>query len=235
MSSSREPRWWQRYATELLVLALGLVVVVGLWVRNRPDDRPSSSPAATTTTEPTSTTTPAGEDPADAEAPEPVADGAGARSLAEAVLRDGDLPSGWSPVVIREGAIAPLCEGRDPFAAVPPEGSARAAFSRGSSGEAISGTVARFADRDAAASLLARIREDARACGGGGATYALAALAGVGDEGLKVTISVSVGGGTLRTLVTVARAGEHVAVITATGQPDEALAVRALRAELGRL
>jgi hypothetical protein len=239
MPPSHDQPWWQRYTTELIIVAVGLVVVVGLWVRNRPDDRPSSpDPAVTTTVAPEVTAPPEGE-PED-EPAEPVAEGDEDSSLAKAVLRASDLPSGWKAVKVGGTGVAALCEGRDPFARSKPQGSARAAFTTGTSGNAISGTVARFGDDDGAAALLDRIRDDAAACTSAAATYSVSSLRGVGDEALEVTVTVPLGEGqgTLRSLVLVAREGDHVAVISASragGAPDEALALRALKTELGRL
>jgi hypothetical protein len=233
MPTPSEQLWWQRYTTELIVVAVGLVLVVGLWVRNRPDDGPSSAdPAVTTTVAPTDVTAP--EDEPSDERVEPVADGEGSSSLSKAVLRAGDLPEGWAPIKVG-GGVAPLCEGRDPFARVPAAGTARAAFSSGTSGNAITGTVAQYRSAAQAKSLLDAMRDDAAACSRGGTAYRVSALGGVGDEAVELSVSIPVGGSTLRVLVTVAREGDHVAVVSATGDPDEALVLRVLKAELGRL
>ncbi len=232
MPTPSEQPWWQRYTTELIVVAVGLVLVVGLWVRNRPDDSPAGPEVTTTTVAPSDVTAP--EDEADDEPVKPVADGEGSSSLSKAVLRAGDLPKGWTPIEV-DGAVAPLCEGRDPFARMPAAGTARAAFSSGTSGDAITGTVAQYRSAAQAESLLDGMRDDAAACSRGGTAYTVSALGGVGDEALKLSVSVPVGPSTLRVLVTVARDGDHVAVVSATGEPDEALVLRALKAELGRL
>jgi hypothetical protein len=233
MPTPSEQPWWQRYTTELIVVAVGLLVVVGLWVRNRPDDGPTAAdPAVTTTVAPTDVTEP--EDEPSDEPVEPVADGEGSSALSKAVLRAGDLPKGWAPIKV-DGAVAQLCEGRDPFARVPAAGTARAAFSSGTSGNAMTGTVAQYRSTAQAESLLDGIRDDASACSRGGTDYTVSALGGVGDEAVKLSVSVPVGGTTLRVLVTVAREGDHVAVVSATGDPDEALVLRVLKAELGRL
>ncbi len=233
MPTPSEQPWWQRYTTELIVVAVGLVIVVGLWVRNRPDDGPTSvDPAVTTTVDSSVTTTP-DDEPSD-EPVAPVADGEGTSSLSKAVLRAGDLPEGWAPIKV-DGAVAPLCKGRDPFARVPAAGTARAAFSSGTSGNAITGTVAQYRSTAQAESLLDGMRDDAAACSRGGTAYTVSALGGVGDEAVKLSVSVPVGTGTLRVLVTVAREGDRVAVVSATGAPDEALVLRVLKAELGRL
>jgi hypothetical protein len=233
MPTPSEQPWWQRYTTELIVVAVGLLVVVGLWVRNRPDDSPAVDPQVTTTTVDASDVTAPEDEPGD-ELVEPVADGEGSASLSKAVLRSGDLPKGWAAIKV-DGDLAPLCEGRNPFARVPAAGTARAAFSKGTSGDAITGTVAHYDSTAQAESLLDGIRDDAAACRRAGTDYTVSSLGGVGDEAVQLTVSVPVGPSTLRVLVTVAREGDHVAMVSATGDPDEALVVRALKAELGRL
>ena len=202
-------------------------------MRNRPDDSPAVDPQVTTTTAAPSEDTAPEDEPGD-EPVEPVAEGEGSASLAKAVLRAGDLPKGWAPLKVA-GGVAPLCEGRDPFARVPAAGTARAGFSKGTSGDAITGTVAQYRSTAEAESLLDGMRDDAEACRRAGTDYTVSSLSGVGDEAVRLSASVPVGPSTLRVFVTMAREGDHVAVISATGDPDEALVVRALKAELGRL
>jgi hypothetical protein len=237
MPSSSDSPWWQRYRTEVIVVLVGLVVVVGLYARNRSDDDGTSTrdPSATTTVAPEEAR--GGTDGDGEEAPVvPATTGEGASTLAEAVLRAKDLPQGWTAARVN-GGLGALCPGRDPFARIPAAASARAAFTEGGSGRIASGSVARFRSATEAGSLLAGVREDAGACVVAGTTFTASTLSGVGDEALKLTIVAGSGSGigSYRTLITLARVGEHVALVAIAGEPDEALAVRALKAELGRL
>jgi hypothetical protein len=155
------------------------------------------------------------------------------QALGAAVLRAGDLPKGFAQTKV-SGPLGALCAGHDPVASAGVRSSARAAFARGT--QAASGLVAQMAGREGAAALLDGVRAAATACDSAKADYAVATLSGVGDEALTVTITVPVEGGSLRTLVLVARAEARVAVVALTGPTaDRDLGVRALEAEVARL
>jgi hypothetical protein len=227
------PSFRQRRRTELVVLGLGLALVLGLWIKNRDhgsSHRPQVPEPTTTATEPPSTTS--------TTEGVVVAPGASAppslkEQLGRAVLRAADLPKGFAAAQV-SGPPGALCKGHDPLGAAGPRSSARAAFAKES--QTISGLVAELATPDAAAGVLAGVRSAAKACDSAAADYAVAPLAGVGDEALTVTITVPVKTTSLKTVVLLARTDARLAVVALTGPiVDRDLGVRALRAELSRL
>ena len=233
------PRW-RAHTAELVVLAVAVVVILGLWLANRGDGDDATLSSTTSTaqapgdTGPTVTAAP-GDDGGDGG--DATTDGGGSRSLDAAKLRQGDLPGGWVAGTT-DGATSPLCAGQDPLGASAPTATARAVFTSGS--KIIGGTVAGFSSTEKAKALLQQVRSATAACAaaGGGATYRIVEIADVGDESLGVTFSVPTDNGTATGLLYVARVGNRSAVIASTsiGAPvDAALALAALRAESARL
>lgn len=232
---------WRRHLAEIVVVGIGLVLVVGLWLDNRNDGLAPRAAATTSTTAvaaATSTTAAAaepGEQTTAVPEPEPVSSGDGAGELVDAVLRVSDLPGGWTKASI-SAAPGVLCAGFDPFGDARAVANVRAAFSADAGARLMGASVASFRGTTQASSFLERLRDAARGCARTGGTFVVATLPNVGDEAVGVTFSVSNGPTTTHGVVYLARKGQRTAVITSTADNvDEALALRALRAEVSRL
>jgi hypothetical protein len=235
MPPARTPSTLRRYLPELVVAAVGLAVVFGIWLHNRADDgggerATPSSEVTTTTTQPADDDAPLIQD----EARSIEGDATTARSLKDAVLRAGDLGSGWSPTGQTRGP-SPLCDQRDPVSG-DPSAVVRSGFVRNHGTRLVAGTVAEYRSAEAAQQVLATVADQAEACSSGAVSMSVEPLPAVGQEGLRISSTVTVGSAKIRALALIARKGARVAIVTATGDPlDADLALRALQAQVGRL
>jgi hypothetical protein len=226
---------WRRFLPELVVVIVGLVLVVGLWVHNNDDGGLGSGlelapEQATTTTRSPSDSTPLIEDGAVSIE----GDAKVARGLRDAVLGASDLPKGWT-VSGTTGGPSPVCDD-DPIGNAKPTALVRSSFLRSPGSDLIAGTVAAYDDAATARGVLEAVAAGTRSCPNPSIELELEDLADVGDEAVRISSSVTVGGAKIRNVALVARKGGRVAVIVATGDPiDEALVLRALRAQVGRL
>jgi hypothetical protein len=235
MSPASNQTTWRRSLPELAVAALGLLVVIGLWLHNRSDSSDDGA-RATPTTEATTTTVPEGGSAPQIqdEARSIEGDATAARSRKDAVLRAGDLGSGWSPTGVSTGR-SPLCDQKDPVSGNP-TAVVRSGFRRNPGTRLVAGTVAEYPTPDSARQLLQQVADDAKACSTATVTFAVEPLAGVGEQGVRIASTVTVAGSKIRGLALIARKGARVAIVTATGDPvDDDLTLRALKAEVARL
>jgi hypothetical protein len=236
MPPSRNQTTWRRYAPELIVAVLGLIVVVAIWASRQGDDGAATRPTATTgTTATTEAAAPEGTTPLiEDEGRTAEGDATAAGSLKDAVLRRSDLPSGWSPTAVSSGGSA-LCAGHDPTASS--TAAVRAGFRKDPGTRLLAASVAAYRSAEAAAAVVQKASQDAAACSGSGVTYTASALSGIGDEAVRVERTVQVGGkATLRSVALVARSGARVAIVSISGDPVETdVALAALRAEVDRL
>jgi hypothetical protein len=162
--------------------------------------------------------------------------------LSAAVLKLGDLPSGWTAAP-HPSSSRELCPGQDPSASVRPSTTADATFQQGQTGPVLSSLLAAFKDASTAHAFLARSQAAIAACDSydvSGVTYHLRPIAspGVGDEsiGAELSSDTTLGGG-VHGRVLYARVGSRVVTIVfgGAGDVDEALAGRALRTVAARL
>ena len=232
--NSNDPPW-RRLLPELIVLAVGLVLVVGLWIHNSDGGGAngglsSTPPERTSTTLSPSASTPLIED----EAVTIEGDAKAAKGLRDAVLRAEDLPKGWIASGVTSGPN-PLCD-EDPVSRAQPIATVRSGFHRAPATDLITGTVAAYSDAAAAHQILEALAAGSPGCRVPELRYHVESLDDVGDEAVRISVDVPVGTDTIRNVAVVARRGGRIATVSATGNPiDESLVLRALRAEIGRL
>jgi len=222
---------WRRYLPQLVVLAVGLLIVVGLRARSDGDDDAGSSRGA--------------QDQTDATIP-PSSDGDGGGAAArggidEALLTIGNLPAGWAIAELTE-ATGELCPGEDPTDEVQAAASAQVAFRRSNEGPVLTNVVWEYRNAEAAGDFLDAASDAFEAC----ATYEQGeqtlrmrriALDDVGDEAVAARISGTSLIGEVDGRAYYVRVGDRVTAVfaLAQGRLDDAVSLDALRTVVDRL